>query len=100
MRYFFPKFGLIFLSVAFWFASLHCVVFLTTRGEPLTGIHFFVSGWLGPLVGEFSWYANLFYGWALLRLLINSAASIHISTTLSVLLVLTSVVYVESAEIE
>ena len=72
------------------------MVFLTTRSEPLTGINFLVSGWLGPLVGEFSWYANLFYGWALLRLLFNNAARVHISTTLAVLLALTSLTYVNA----
>jgi len=96
LRYFFSSYLLIFLSAAFWFSSLYFVVFLTTRGDPLTGQYFLLAGWLGPLVGEFSWFANLLYGWALLRLLVNVNANVLISTSLSVLLVMTSLLYVDS----
>ena len=46
------------VSLACFAISLALPAFYATNG-PAYGMYFFMFGWLGPLVGQFGWFANL-----------------------------------------
>ena len=46
------------VSLACFALSLGMPAFYATNG-PASGMYFFTWGWLGPLIGQFGWFANL-----------------------------------------
>jgi hypothetical protein len=63
---------------------------ILTSSQALHGIYILWNGWMGPLVGEFAWYANplfLLAAWLILRDRVNPA---RICAFLSLALGLTS----------
>jgi hypothetical protein len=62
-------FGVIALLI--WIASLALPVETDCDSLPIKGYLVLETGWLGPLGGQFGWYANIFMLWTTGQLLIN-----------------------------
>ena len=59
-------------SLLIWVSSLSLVCISTySERYQLTGIDILFYGWLGPLGGVFAWYANVFFAFAVFRLLVG-----------------------------
>jgi hypothetical protein len=65
------------VAILIWIASL-ALPAETECGfsHPNSGYLILLSGWLGPLAGQFGWYANLFMVWTIGRLLANKRPGI------------------------
>lgn len=60
-----PNGRIILISIACYVMSLMLPAY--DNGHVTNGGEALAMGWLGPLDGHFSWYANLFYFWALAK---------------------------------
>ncbi len=50
------------VAFGLWFCSLWLIVFVFDgRLDPYRGYHILQMGWLGPLDGNFAWYANILF---------------------------------------
>ena len=67
-------FGL--LALLMWVVSLAIPVETDCDSLPVKGYLILETGWLGPLGGQFGWYANPFMLWTTGQLLINKRPGI------------------------
>ena len=51
------RYSITLVAAALWIASFFLPA-VRTRQEWLMGYHIAAFGWLGPLIGQFGWYAN------------------------------------------
>jgi len=58
-------------ALLIWIVSLALPVETDCGGLPIKGYLVLETGWLGPLGGQFGWYANLCMLWTIGQLLLN-----------------------------
>ncbi|GEM_PF-2833759 len=81
-------------ALVIFLASLpfNCIASYTSK-HSMYGFSILLLGWLGPLVGTFAWYANLFFCYSTIRLL--KGKTVVISPIIAVLLSLDTFRYTE-----
>jgi len=76
------------LAIVFWLASLAFPGLITYKEDSLIGLQILSVGWLGPLTGNFSWYANILFFIGLFRVV--SGKSTEILLFIAIILVLST----------
>ncbi|MBK8070685.1 MAG: hypothetical protein IPK34_01110 [Ramlibacter sp.] len=67
--------ALALLALALWLTSLALVgLVLYAKQRQILGTEILIMGWLSPLIGNFAWFANPLFLWALLRLWAKNSA--------------------------
>ena len=59
------------VALMIWITSLALPVETDCGYHPIKGYLVLETGWLGPLGGQFGWYANLFMLWTIGQMLFN-----------------------------
>ena len=62
------------LSLITWASSLYFLSFTFYNGHTISGLEVLLSGWIGPLMGNFAWFANSFFILSAVLLLHNKNA--------------------------
>lgn len=70
-----PSKTLCVAALVLWICSLAMTgIVLYSRVQRIPGFEIVAMGWLSPLVGNFAWYANLFFLYGFTRLIVGKSA--------------------------